>query len=151
MMMILGQKFAHFYSTILNYKFRTREVKFRLLILPISYYNWEEYVSKAKDLAAFGYSFLTPIMATGIDQTNLADLKELENELLNLDEVLKPLQSAYTQSGKTNAVTAKAAEDANKAKIEETSSTDTKKEDTSTEDSSSNKKDSEEEVNKDNG
>ena len=90
-------------------------------------------------------------MATGIDQTNLADLKELENELLNLDEVLKPLQSAYTQSGKTNAVTAKAAEDANKAKIEETSSTDTKKEDTSTEDSSSNKKDSEEEVNKDNG
>lgn len=151
MMMILGQKFAHFYSTILNYKFRTREVKFRLLILPISYYNWEEYVSKAKDLAAFGYSFLTPIMATGIDQTNLADLKELENELLNLDEVLKPLQSAYTQSGKTNAVTAKAAEDANKAKSEETSSTDTKKEDTSTEDSSSNKKDSEEEVNKDNG
>ena len=61
------------------------------------------------------------------------------------------MQSASTQSGKTNAVTAKAADDANKAKSEGTSSTDTKKEDTSTEDSSSNKKDSEEEVNNDNG
>lgn len=59
--------------------------------MPISYYNSSEYTSKAKDLAAFGYSFLTPILSTGIDQTNLAALKTLENDLLDLDEVLKPL------------------------------------------------------------
>ena len=54
-----------------------------------------------------------PIVATGIDQTSLADLKELENDVLDLDEVLKPLQSAYTQSGKTNAITAKAGDASN--------------------------------------
>lgn len=119
MMMILGQKFAHFFTAILNMKFSTKKMNFKLLILPISYYNNVEYTSKAKDLAAFGYSFLTPILSTGLDQTNLSDLKELENELLNLDESLKPLQSSYTQSnkvasvGKVNAITAEASKVSN--------------------------------------
>lgn len=100
MMMILGQRFAHFFSALLNYKFENKKVKFKLLILPISYYNSAEYTSRAKELAAFGYAFLPPILSTGLDQTNLSALKALENDLLNLDEILKPLQSAYTQSGK---------------------------------------------------
>lgn len=119
MMMILGQRFAHFFTAILNMKFASKKMNFKLLILPISYYNKEEYTSKAKDLAAFGYSFLTPILSTGIDQTNLSDLKDLENDLLNLDETLKPLQSSYTQSnkaasvGKVNAITAETTKIAN--------------------------------------
>lgn len=116
MMMILGQKFAHFFTVLINNKFSSKKLKFKFLILPISYYNNSEYTSRAKDLAAFGYSFLTPILSTGVDQTSLADLKELENELLELDEVLKPLQSAYTQSGKTNAITAAATKAANTEK-----------------------------------
>lgn len=114
MMMVLGQSFAHFFTALLNNKFGNRKISFELLILPVSYYNAYEYTSKAKDLAAFGYSFLTPILSTGINQTNLADLKVLENDVLNLDEVLKPLQSAYTQSGKTNAITAQVSKDAEK-------------------------------------
>ena len=106
MMMILGKKFSHFFTALLNNKFGNRKLSFKLLILPVSFYNAYEYTSKAKDLAAFGYSFLMPIVATGLDQTSLADLKTLENDVLDLDEVLKPLQSAYTQSGKTNAITA---------------------------------------------
>lgn len=117
-MMILGQKFAHFFTVLINNKFSSKKLKFKFLILPISYYNSAEYTKKAKDLAAFGYSFLTPILSTGIDQTSLADLKELENELLELDESLKPLQSAYTQSGKTNAITAAATKTANTEKEE---------------------------------
>lgn len=128
MMMILGQRFAHFFTVILNTKFNNKKVNFRLLILPISYYNSTDYTSRAKDLAAFGYSFLTPILSTGIDQTSLSDLKNVENELLELDEVLKPLQSAYTQSGKTNAVTAAA------SKAAEKEATETEKEDESKED-----------------
>ena len=100
MMMILGERFAHFFTALLNYKFETKKVKFKLIILPLSYYNSEDYTSRAKELAAFGYSFLTPILSTGLDQTNLANLKMLENDLMELDEILKPLQSAYTQSGK---------------------------------------------------
>lgn len=111
MMLVLGQRFAHFFTALLNNKFGTRKVSFKLIILPVSFYNKDEYASKAKDLAAFGYPFLTPVSATGLDQTNLADLKVLENDILNLDEVLKPLQSAYTQSGKVNAVTAAASKD----------------------------------------
>jgi hypothetical protein len=99
--MILGQKFAHFFTALLNYKFENKKTKFKLLILPISYYNSADYTSRARELASFGYCFLTPVLSTGIDQTNLAALKSLENDLLNLDEVLKPLQSSYTQSGKS--------------------------------------------------
>ena len=126
MMMILGRSFAHFFTALLNNKFGNRKISFKLLILPVSFYNVEEYVSKAKDLAAFGYSFLTPLTATGIDQTNLSDLKALENDVLDLIEVLKPLQSAYTQSGKTNAITAQASKDANKAANSGNEKTETK-------------------------
>lgn len=108
MMMILGKKFGHFFTALLNNKFGNRKVSFKLLILPVSFYNAYEYTSKAKDLAAFGYSLIMPIVATGLDQTSLADLKALENDVLEFNEILKPLQSAYTQSGKTNAITAKA-------------------------------------------
>lgn len=108
MMMVLGEEFAHFFTALLNNKFGNRKLSFRVLILPISFYNSDDYTSRAKDLAAFGYSFLTPVLSTGIDQTSLADLKALENDVLDLDEYLKPLQSAYTQSGKTNAITAQA-------------------------------------------
>ena len=100
MTMILGQRFAQFFTALLNYKYENKKVKFKMLILPISYYNSADYTSRAKELAAFGYSFLTPVLSTGLDQTNLAALKDLENDLLELDETLKPLQSAYTQSGK---------------------------------------------------
>lgn len=101
MMMILGQRFAHFFTALLNYKFENKKIKFKFLILPLSYYNSADYTSRARELASFGYSFLTPILSTGIDQTNLANLKMLENDLLELDEILKPLQSSYTQTGKT--------------------------------------------------
>lgn len=118
MMMILGNRFAHFFTALLNYKFANKRMKFILSILPLSFYNSEEYTSKAKDMAAFGYSFLLPIMSTGLNQMTLADLKELENEVLNFDEILKPLQSAYTQSGKTNAMTAATTKAANAAEKE---------------------------------
>lgn len=132
MMMILGRSFAHFFTALLNNKFGNRKISFKLLILPVSFYNVEEYVSKAKDLAAFGYSFLTPLTATGIDQTNLSDLKALENDVLDLLIVLKPLQSAYTQSGKTNAITAQASKDANKTSSDNSDNKESKESDEDT-------------------
>ena len=35
----------------------------------------------------------------GINQKDLGDLKDLENDVLELDKKLLPLSSAYTQSG----------------------------------------------------
>jgi len=43
MVMILGQRFAHFFTVLLNYKFENKRVKFKLIILPLSYYNSEDY------------------------------------------------------------------------------------------------------------
>lgn len=100
MMMVLGQRFAHFFTELINSKYEMAKVYFKFIIVPLSYYNAEDYTSRAREMASFGYSFLTPVLSTGIDQTNLANLKMLENDLLELDEILKPLQSSYTQSGK---------------------------------------------------
>lgn len=100
LVMILGYKFAHYLTYLINRKFENKKVKYKLVILPLSYYNCAEYTSRAKEMATLGYSFLTPVLSTGIDQTNLANLKTLENDLLEFDTILKPLQSSYTQSGK---------------------------------------------------
>lgn len=124
MMMILGRNFGHFFTALINNKFGNKKISFKLLILPVSFYNNKEYTSQAKDMAAFGYSFLTPILSTGIDQTNLVDLKTLEMDVLNLDEYLKPLQSSYTQSGKVNAVTAAAAKTSDNTAQEESETQD---------------------------
>lgn len=109
LMMILGYRFAYFYSILIDRKFGNSNLKFYVLILPISYYNYDEYTSRAKELAAFGYSFITPILGTGINQMTLADLKDLENNLYDFDEILIPLQSSYTQSGKVGQSAAAAA------------------------------------------
>lgn len=100
LVMILAQSFGHFFSVLLNSKFETKKIKFKLLIVPLSYYNTQEFFSRSRESASFGYSFLAPILPLGLDQTDLPALKALENDLLNLDEILKPLQSSYTQSGK---------------------------------------------------
>ena len=106
MVMVLGWRFSHFYTVLLNTKYGNKKVKFKLIMLPLSYYNSKDYTERAKELATLGYSFLTPILSTGLDQTNLTALKALENKLLHLDTDLKPLQTSYTQSGKVGATPA---------------------------------------------
>lgn len=98
MMMILGNKFARFLSHIINKVFGNANISFNYNILPVSYYNQADYITDAFKLAQSGYSFLVPCAALGISQNELMDLKELENEVLDLDNVLIPLQSTYTQS-----------------------------------------------------
>ena len=115
-MMVLGKRFANFFTSLLNDKFGDNKISFNLVILPVSYYTADEYATKTKDLAAFGYSFIAPVVTTGLNQNTLKDLKTLENDLLKLGDALTPLQSTYTQSSKqitsTNAITAKAGKEA---------------------------------------
>lgn len=136
MMMFLGNKFAHFFSMLIDNKFGNRKISLKLLILPISRSNANEYSSKSKDLAAFGYAFSIPTLPMGIDQTVLVDLKNMENDVLKLRDILQPLQSAYTQSSKTNAITAQA------GKNENISSTTDEQTNSSEEDTSDNINDS---------
>lgn len=101
MMMIVANKYSRFITTILNKVFGNSNISFKYSILPVSYYNQAEYIVDAFKLAQSGYSFLVPAAALGIGQSDLFALKELENEVLDLDNVLIPLQSSYTQSYKS--------------------------------------------------
>lgn len=102
MMMILGNKYSRFLSNLINRVFGNANISFTYNILPVSYYNQADYITDAFKLAQSGYSFLVPCAALGISQNALMDLKELENEVLDLDNVLIPLQSTYTQSYRRN-------------------------------------------------
>lgn len=97
-MMILGNKYSRFFTYILNELFSNSNIHFDYTILPISYYNESEYITDTFKLAQSGYSFILPALATGITQRELSNIKDLENDVLNLKDKLIPLSSAYTQS-----------------------------------------------------
>ena len=98
LMMVLGNKYSRFIKYIVNYVFSNSNISFSYKILPISFYNQSEFISDTFKLAQSGYSFLLPVIASGIDQRDLVDLKSLENDVLDLTTVLIPLSSAYTHS-----------------------------------------------------
>lgn len=103
MMMCLARKFEIFLTNIVNKHFSNTNISFKYSILPISNYNQKDFVELALKLANNGYSFLYPSLALGISQRDLMNLKDLENDVLKLDEKLIPLASSFTQSGGTQA------------------------------------------------
>lgn len=99
LMMYITYKYSAFISNIVNSLFSNANISFKYMILPITYYNESDYITNTFKLAQSGYSFILPALALGITQRDLSGLKDLENDVLKLNEKLLPLQSAYTQSG----------------------------------------------------
>lgn len=99
--MILVNKFQNVITNMLNRKFGKSGTKFKYLILPITYYNAQSYIDTTYKLANSGYSFILPVLGLGVGQSDLADLKVVENDIMKLNEKLIPLSSAFTQSGST--------------------------------------------------
>lgn len=97
-MMIIGNKYSRYLSFILNKLFGNKNITFRFKILPISLHNRSDYITDSFKLAQSGYSYLLPSVAMGLSQKELVNIKELENDVLDLGSILKPLASAYTQS-----------------------------------------------------
>lgn len=98
LMMILGNKYSRFMSNLLNELFGNPSIRFKYQIFPYTLYLRTDDITDSFKLAQSGYSFLMPALAAGIDPSELLGLKELENDVMNLGEILIPLQSAYTQS-----------------------------------------------------
>lgn len=117
MMMIIARKFANFFTSIVNYHYANNKIVFKVVILPLSAYNQDSYYQKAKELGTLGYSYFLANSIMGVDQVDLVNFKHVENDLLGLQNILIPLQTAYTQSGKQSEVRA---EDAKKAASGET-------------------------------
>ena len=99
LMMVLANKYANFITSILNRNFANKNLQFKYTIFPITYYNDSDFITDSFKLAQSGYSFLLPSLALGLSQKDLINIKELENDVLDLPSRLIPLQSAYTQSG----------------------------------------------------
>ena len=99
LMMILARKLENLITSIINERFGNSNVTFTYKILPISYYNQKDYVETALKLANSGYSFILPALAMDISQRELGNIKDLENDALNLKEKLIPLSTAYTETG----------------------------------------------------
>lgn len=97
LMMILGNKYSRFLTFIINTLFANSNITFKYTLLPISYYDVSDYITDSFKLAQSGYSFLLPSLALGITQKDLLNLKNLENDALDLLTKLVPLSSAYTQ------------------------------------------------------
>lgn len=96
---IFSHKLENIISNILNVRFKNNKIIYRYIILPISYYNVDDYIDNSFKLAQSGYSFILPTLGLGLTTTSLSTLKKIEQDILKLDDLLLPLSSAYTQSG----------------------------------------------------
>ena len=99
LMMVLAHKLSNFITSIINKQYGNTNITFVYKILPISYYNQNDYVETSLKLANSGYSFLLPAVAMDISQRELSNIKDLENNVLKLKEKLQPLSTSYTETG----------------------------------------------------
>ena len=102
LMMYLANKFARFITNTINSIFSNGNISFKYIILPVGNQNEDKYIDTAFKLAGSGYSLLTPAVAAGFSQKDILSIKDLENDVLKLNEKLLPLSSSYTQSGSNN-------------------------------------------------
>lgn len=98
-MMSLANKFAKFVTNVVNTTFANSNINFKYTILPITHYNENKYIDSSYKLATAGYSLIVPALAQGFTQRDLVNIKDLENDVLDLTEKLIPPQTAFTQNG----------------------------------------------------
>ncbi len=100
-MMTLGNQIAAFIEDIVNEVYGNGAVSFSYKMLPVSYLNENDFIDESLKLATNGYPLLIPMAAQGISAHELINIKEVENDVLELGEVLKPLRSSYTETETT--------------------------------------------------
>lgn len=99
MMMQFARKFSNLITFITNKLYGNNIISFNYHILPITWYNDKDFIDSAYKEASMGYSYFLPAIAMGLSQRDLVDIKELENNLLDLHEKLVPLRTSYTGGG----------------------------------------------------
>ena len=77
-----------------------KNVKFVFSFLDTSYTNREEMTGSYIEGAQYGFSKIVPQVALGVKQRYIESMVEFENEILDLDKKLVPLQSSHTMSNK---------------------------------------------------
>ena len=75
---------------------------FEVSLLPISHYNRDKMLELYLKTAQFGYSKILVGIASGMKQSSLIDMMELENDILTLHDKMIPLQSSHTAANDSN-------------------------------------------------
>ena len=94
--------FNYFLNTICSKKV-SKNTKFVFSYLETSYKNREKMIDSYLKGAQYGFSKLAPQIAMGVRQRFIESLVYFENDVLDLDTKLVPLQSSHTMSGKADA------------------------------------------------
>ena len=97
-MMILANKYSRFITRVVNSLFGNSNITFKYTIFPLSLYNRDDFITESLKLAQSGYSYLVPAVAAGLTQREIVNVKDLENDVLNLRDKFIPLQTSYTES-----------------------------------------------------
>lgn len=100
-MMNLANKFAKFVTNIVNDIFANSNINFKYTILPVTHHNESKFIDGSYKLATAGYSLIVPALAQGFTQRDLVNIKDLENDVLDLTNKLIPPQTAFTQNGES--------------------------------------------------
>lgn len=99
LMFYLLQQMEAFFNQVVGTLFNKEQVEFKISMPRFSIYNLEKKVKTYKELANQGYSKLLPAIAAGVSQSEFMSLNTFENEILDLNEKMVPVQLSSTQSG----------------------------------------------------
>jgi len=72
--------------------------KFKITLLPITIYNRNEFIEMYKGAVAFGLAKSHYAAALGITQADVEGLSYLENDVIQIDELLKPMVNSHNAS-----------------------------------------------------
>lgn len=99
MIFVLVEKYQNWLNHLLDQEF-VDDNKFdtNLSLPPITINNRKDLSQKYKDMATLGYDKFLPGIAMGISQLDLMAAPVFQNDILNLNSLMKPLQSSHTTS-----------------------------------------------------
>lgn len=95
--------YATWIKYLINERFSRNGVTFDFEILPTTRYNIKDFRNSYFQSAQYGYSKMYAGVACGIKQLDQISLMKFENEYLEMNKFMIPLQSSYTSSGATPA------------------------------------------------
>lgn len=93
----LIDKYSTWLSMLCYSKFKYGKIIPIVTILPITWYNQSKMSDMYIKNSQYGFSWILPYVASGKKQSTLLDNAYIEQEVLDLSNVMRPLSSSFTQ------------------------------------------------------
>ncbi|QSF43279.1 hypothetical protein [Paenibacillus tianjinensis] len=98
LMFIVLDQLKHWYENKFKTLVDSSKFQYEIFLPKVTIFNSKEMYETFKEMATLGYSKLLPITTIGLKQSSFINLLSFENDYLDLDELMKPLKSSYTQT-----------------------------------------------------